>query len=68
MRRTLLNILSSLAVVMLTALPAMAQELKPPTPGKVDDSPAIMNILFLIVILAIVVGAFVIPAKRGHQD
>lgn len=68
MRRTLLNVVSFLVVALLAAMPAIAQELKPPTPGKVDSPPVIMNILFLIVILAIVVGAFVIPAKRGHQD
>ncbi len=68
MRRTMIHIASFMVVLALAALPALAQELKPPTPGKVDEPPVIMNILFLIVILAVVVGAFVIPAKRGHQD
>lgn len=43
-------------------------QLRPPTPGKPDDPPVIMNYLSLVVIIAAVVGANLIPSKRGHQD
>ena len=40
----------------------------PPTPGKPDEPPVVMNYLVMILIIAMVVGANLIPSKRGHQD
>ncbi|MBS0197548.1 MAG: hypothetical protein JSR77_12400 [Planctomycetes bacterium] len=48
--------------------PGGPQPLRPPTPGKPDEPPIIMNYLSLFVIIATVVGANLIPSKRGHQD
>lgn len=49
--------------------PGQPAALKPPTPGKEDTSrPLVMTIVAGIVIVAVVVGANMIPSKRGHQD
>lgn len=49
--------------------PAQPTAPKPPLPGKEDQSrPLIMTIFAGLVIVATVVGANMIPAKRGHQD
>lgn len=40
-----------------------------PTPGREDaDRPFMTNWLFMILIIALVIGVNCIPAKRGHQD
>jgi|GEM_PF-2528252 len=44
------------------------ERLTPPTPGKPDTPPAITNYLTIVVIVGAVVGASLIPSKRGHQD
>lgn len=49
--------------------PGQPATLKPPTPGREDTSrPLVMTIVAGLVIVAGVVGANMIPAKRGHQD
>ncbi len=49
--------------------PGQLTSLKPPTPGREDTSrPLVMTIVAGLVIVASVVGANMIPAKRGHQD
>jgi hypothetical protein len=45
-----------------------AEPLRPPVPGKPDEPMLIMNYLIMVVIIAVVVGANLIPSKRGHQD
>lgn len=40
----------------------------PPTPGKPDEPPVVMNYFVMLVILGAVIGASLIPSKRGHQD
>ncbi len=40
----------------------------PPTPGKPDEPPLVMNYFVMLIILAVVIGANLIPSKRGHQD
>ncbi len=45
-----------------------APTLAPPTPGKPDNPPVVMNYLTMLLIIASVVGANLIPSKRGHQD
>ncbi|MEY3231537.1 MAG: hypothetical protein RL689_1626 [Planctomycetota bacterium] len=40
----------------------------PPTPGKPDEPPLVMNYFVMLVILGLVIGANLIPSKRGHQD
>lgn len=68
-----------LSVATLVSTPASAQNLpsqpgqpttlKPPSPGKEDTSrPLVMTIIAGLVIAVTVVGANMIPAKRGHQD
>jgi hypothetical protein len=49
--------------------PGQPTTLKPPTPGREDTSrPLVMTIVAGLVIVASVIGANMIPAKRGHQD
>ncbi|MCX5689360.1 MAG: hypothetical protein NTV94_06160 [Planctomycetota bacterium] len=48
--------------------PNATKALTPPTPGKPDDPPLVMNYLTMMLIIAMVVGANLIPSKRGHQD
>jgi hypothetical protein len=58
------------------AAPAHAQlagskpkiEMKPPTAGTEDKPPVIMMYVVLLALAAAVVGAALIPTKRGHQD
>jgi hypothetical protein len=54
---------------------AMAQDgdntqerLRPPTPAREEKAPTISMMLLSAVLIAAVVGASVIPSKRGHQD
>jgi len=42
--------------------------INPPTPKKADAPPILWSYLVLIIILAAVVTANMIPSKRGHQD
>jgi hypothetical protein len=64
----------AMSLTVLTAAPAAAQDqpaapqLQPPTPTKPDKPPSVMNYLTMIIIIAAVVGANMIPSKRGHQD
>ena len=44
------------------------ERLTPPTPGKPDTPPALTNYLTIVIIIGAVVGASLIPSKRGHQD
>ncbi len=61
--------IAAMAALVLAAAPALAQtELSPPKPGRVDNPPVVMSILVLLIMVAMLVGAFVIPSKRGHQD
>jgi hypothetical protein len=60
-------VLSLAASAIAQTAPAV-QQLSPPTPGRVDNPPVVMNILVLLLVTGLIVGAFVIPAKRGHQD
>ncbi|MBX3409849.1 MAG: hypothetical protein KF859_08175 [Phycisphaeraceae bacterium] len=46
----------------------VTEPLRPPVPGKPDQPMLIMNYLIMVVIIAVVVGANLIPSKRGHQD
>lgn len=41
---------------------------RPPVPGKQDKPPLVMMYLVLAGLVAMVVGANLIPSKRGHQD
>jgi hypothetical protein len=40
----------------------------PPTLGKPDEPPTVMSFLVMVLIIAAVMGANLIPSKRGHQD
>lgn len=54
--------------------PAWAQSAQPkalpvpPKPTKMDDPPVIMPLLGLVLLTGMVVGAALIPSKRGHKD
>jgi len=61
------TLLTAAGSALAQAQPAV-QQLSPPTPGRVDDPPVVMNILVLLLVAGLMVGAFLIPAKRGHQD
>jgi len=69
-----MGVAGAIAAVSCVAPPAYAQqgdpaaELSPPTPGKIDKPPTVWNYLTMILIVAAVVGANLIPSKRGHQD
>lgn len=41
---------------------------RPPTPFDQPGPPSFMNLLGLVVIIGLGVGAAIIPSKRGHQD
>lgn len=42
---------------------------QPPNPQKPDDSPQkVWNYLVALVLFGLVLGAVMIPSKRGHQD
>jgi hypothetical protein len=65
------RVFARIALCVAAALPALAQtttKVNPPVPGKPDDPPFIMNVLALILIVGLIVGASLIPAKRSHQD
>jgi len=78
MKNRLASLLLSGAIMLPTmALPVVAQDTpaaadagspKPPTPDKLEDGPVVMNYFTMIIIIALVVGANLIPSKRGHQD
>jgi hypothetical protein len=40
----------------------------PPTLGKPDEPPTVMSFLVMVLIIGAVMGANLIPSKRGHQD
>lgn len=42
--------------------------IKPPIAKKADADPILWNIFAMILVIAAVVGANLIPSKRGHQD
>lgn len=44
------------------------ERIAPPTPGAPDEPPAVMNVLMGLAILALVLFATMLPAKRSHQD
>jgi hypothetical protein len=44
------------------------ETLKPPTPSKPDDPPAIWNYLTMATLIGMVALAALLPSKRGHQD
>lgn len=66
-----IGVVGVVAVLAIVALPAIAQQreaVSPPTPGKPDDPPYVMNILTMIIIVGLILGAAFMPSKRGHQD
>ena len=78
MRRTLLTAAAAL-VLATAAAPALGyaqpggkttkqENLRPPTVGKQDTPPIVRTYLILAALVAITVGANLIPSKRGHQD
>ena len=70
--------LSWIAPLALFALPLLAQvttavpdKPRPPVPTKVEDvggGDMVMMIIFGLGLLAIVIGACLMPSKRGHMD
>lgn len=74
----MLRPLAFVAPLVLAALPVIAQvataeaeKPRPPVPTKAEDlggGHMVMMIIFGALLLAMVVGACLIPAKRGHMD
>lgn len=60
--------LLGLASVSADASAQAAQSLKPPSVNESDDPPTIRLYLVTALLGALVVGANLIPSKRGHQD
>lgn len=50
------------------AVPSANQSLRPPSVNQTDDPPTIRMYLVAALLGALVVGANMIPSKRGHQD
>lgn len=40
----------------------------PPKPAKAEDAPMFLTYVSILAIAAAVIGANLIPSKRGHQD
>lgn len=78
MKHFLTRALLAMALAMPLAVPAGAlaqppapDAAKPPSPpplGKPDEPPVVMNYFVMLLILGVVIGANLIPSKRGHQD
>ncbi len=47
---------------------AQTESLKPPSVNQSDDPPTVRMYLVTALLGALVVGANLIPSKRGHQD
>ncbi len=68
--------LASVLVLPMAAAPVMAQDTpvadpgppRPPNPQKPDEPPVVMNFLTMLIIIGLVIGANLIPSRRGHQD
>ncbi len=45
-----------------------SQDLSPPVPRKADSPPTLTNIFVMVALGGAVIGASMIPSKRGHQD
>ncbi len=73
-RSVMLGAIACGIVVAGTALPVQAQPaapkeaIRPPRANKADDPNLIINVIGLLIIGAAVLGASVIPSRRGHQD
>jgi hypothetical protein len=76
-RRAPLALAFAAAAISFVSLPALGQAppgtgapapLAPPTPGRPDKPPAAWNYITMILIAGMVIGASLIPSKRGHQD
>ncbi|MEO1008382.1 MAG: hypothetical protein AAFX79_07430 [Planctomycetota bacterium] len=59
---------AGVAVLALHAAPALGQTISPPRPQSPGDAPVLSNIGIAILVVGAIVGATVIPSKRGHQD
>lgn len=57
-----------LAWVPADAVAQAGESLKPPSVNESDDPPTIRMYLVTALLGALVVGANLIPSKRGHQD
>jgi hypothetical protein len=47
---------------------ATKEAIRPPRANKADDPNLFINIVGLVIITGAVLGASVIPSRRGHQD
>ncbi len=75
--RTVAALAASATLLALAASPASAQrgreaegpvELNPPQPSRDPSAPIILTLGSLIILGGAVVGAGLMPSKRGHQD
>lgn len=68
LRTTTLALLAGCLLVTAAAPVASAQQRRPPAPAKTEDPPFLRTALVAILVTAGVLGAAMIPSKRGHQD
>lgn len=47
--------------------PEAPQQVRPPVPGNPDKNPILVTLVGFLIVGA-VLGAAIIPSKRGHQD
>lgn len=63
---------TAMCLCLMMAAPAFGQEggatIVPPRPGKADTPGVVLPYLLGVVIVGLVVGANLLPSKRGHQD
>ncbi|MCW5777421.1 MAG: hypothetical protein KIS87_13375 [Phycisphaeraceae bacterium] len=68
MKQFALIVVLAVCVVAVSAAFGQPGGPQPPTPTKADTPPVVMNYICLLVIVAMAIGANLIPSKRGHQD
>lgn len=47
---------------------SQSDQLRPPTPSGDPSGPGLMALVLFVLLFAMIVGAMLIPSKRGHQD
>ncbi len=56
------------AAAVVAPVVVLAQGSAPPQPILTRSAPAWIGFLFMVILLAIVLGVSLMPSKRGHQD
>ncbi len=56
------------AAAVLAPVTVLAQDAGPPQPTLSRSAPPWVGFLFMVILLAVVLGVSLMPSKRGHQD